>query len=611
LCDASPVQNSELFYAAIGGYGAVGVIVEATLDLVENRRVERISRTLPLASYGAHFREHIRNAKGVVFHNADIYPPRYERVRSVTWVETDRPATHVLRLQWQRRRHLVDKYAYWAITETPFGSWRREHILEPLLYVSRPVHWRNYEAGYDVAELEPYSRKHSTYVLQEYFVPVSRLDEAVAAIGEVLNRHRVNVINISIRHAVSDPGTVMAWARGETFALVLYYKQRTRANAIDRVGVWTRELIDVVLACGGTYYLPYQLHATPEQFHRAYPRARELFALKRRIDPHYRLRNALWDKYYGPEVGLRVAYPERVGAAVGLPVPARDGTDGSEFHQVMTHAHWHDAMYAFLQNVFRLYPEDRFNHLIREACERFADDESIYRYLQVELPRIKPTLGDVTFSLPALQKQKAEMLRQTLQLLGERRAIDGYVEIGTTGRYASVLRKNLKFTGPLVMVNETAPTNSLVDLLDRGGLRALGRHLPLSNYVPLSPAVLPDQSVDFVSCYIGLHHIAPDHLGAFMASIARVLRPGGVFVLRDHDVTSPEIFRFVSLIHTVFNAGTGAKWEQNRAELRHFVSIEEWSKRLAGVGLVDSGQRLYQAHDPSDNVLMSFTREQG
>ena len=35
-----------------------------------------------------------------------------------------------------------------------------------------------------------------------------------------------------------------------------------------------------VLEVGGTYYLPYQPHATVEQFHRAYPRAGEFFALR-------------------------------------------------------------------------------------------------------------------------------------------------------------------------------------------------------------------------------------------------------------------------------------------------------------------------------------------
>ena len=191
------------------------------------------------------------------------------------------------RLQPHRRAYPLESYFLWAISETPFGKWRREWLIDPLLYLSSPVHWRNYEAGYDVAELEPPSRKHRTYVLQEYFVPVERFDEFVPKMAEILQRHRVNVLNVSIRHALADPGSLLAWARGETFAFVLYYKQRTRENARERVAVWTRELIDAVLAVGGTYYLPYQPHATHEQFHRAYPRAKELFALKRKLDPGF------------------------------------------------------------------------------------------------------------------------------------------------------------------------------------------------------------------------------------------------------------------------------------------------------------------------------------
>jgi hypothetical protein len=47
-----------------------------------------------------------------------------------------------------------------------------------------------------------------------------------------------------------------------------------------------------------TPYQPYQLNATEEQFFRAYPRAREFFALKRRTDPTNKFRNELWNKYY-------------------------------------------------------------------------------------------------------------------------------------------------------------------------------------------------------------------------------------------------------------------------------------------------------------------------
>jgi len=607
LVDATPEINSELFYACIGGYGALGVIVEAELRLTANTRVERRSATMRLEDYAKFFRENVRDAPGVVFHNADLYAPHFSRVRAVTWTETARPATTSQRLQWQRHAHVLEKYFIWAVTETPFGKWRREHLIDPLLYATRPVHWRNFEAGYDVAELEPVSRSERSYVLQEYFIPVAQFDGCARAIAGVLRRHRVNALNISVRHALADPGTTLAWARGETFAFVLYYKQRTRANARDRVGVWTRELIETVLAHGGTYYLPYQLHATAEQFHRAYPGARRLFELKRRLDPDYRLRNALWDKYYAPEVNVEVTYPDRVGAMAGRTLKCGTAKPAAEFHTVMAETRWHDAMYGFLQNVFRLYPEDRFHLLIKEACEKHGDDEGVYRHIQQQLPKIKPLLGDVRLAIPALRKQKQEMTRQTLQLLGDRRRVDGYVEIGTTGRYVSDLRRQLRFDGPIVLVNDFPPGNSPQEFLERGGIRKIGKFLPLDAYAPLS-ASIADASVDLVSCYVGLHHMTPQTLEPFIASIARVLRPDGLFILRDHDVRTPEMFRFVSLIHSVFNAGTGASWEQNRDELRYFVSIEQWVQRLAAVGLIDEGPRMLQAHDPSDNALMAFRR---
>jgi FAD/FMN-containing dehydrogenase/SAM-dependent methyltransferase len=592
VIEASPTRNSELFYGAIGGYGGLGVIVEAELDLADNTRVERNAVKMTARDYAAWFRKAVRGDRRAVFHNADLYAPDYTRARAVTWVETWKPVTTPYRLQPHRHAYPLENYFLWAISETPFGKWRREYFIDPLLYLFSKVHWRNYEAGYNVAELEPPSRTHRTYVLQEYFVPIDKFDEFLPRMSEILRRHRVNMLNISVRHAFPDPGTLLAWARVETFAFVLYYKQRTRENAKQRVAVWTRELIDAVIDVGGTYYLPYQPHATPEQFHRAYPRARQLFELKGRLDPAFRFRNVLWDKYY--------AHTLQPPAAIAMP--------DSEFHAVYSDVKWADAFYRFLQNVYRIYPEDRFHALIKEACSIHADDESIYRYIQKNLGRIKPALSEVFYALPSLGKQKREMTRQTLLLLGDRRDVDGYVEIGTTGRYVSDLRKHLRFRGPMLLVNDFAPTNSPVDIVERGQFGKLGMFVPLNNYAPIEAGSLPDESVDLVTCYIGLHHIDPPALDGFMRSIVRILRPGGMFILRDHDVRTPEMNAFVSLAHTVFNAGLGAAWETNQAELRYFVPVAEWTKRLQAIGLKDTGQRLAQAHDPSDNLLMAFVK---
>lgn len=325
---ASPEENPELFYGAIGGYGALGIIVECELDLANNVRVERIATKVSRQRYVEHFKQHVRSDPRAIFHNADLYLPAAEWCRAVTWRQTEAFVTVPRRLMRVEPSHRIYRYLAWSLSELPFAAWRREHVIDPLLYASRAVHWRNYEAGYDVAELEPEARRHSTYVLQEYFVPVERLDDFVPKLREIFGRHRVNVLNVSIRHALPDPGTLLAWAREEVFAFVVYYKQRTDAEARAAVAVWTRELIEAALACGGRYYLPYQPHARADQFHRAYPGAKALFALKRTLDPQYRLRNALWDRYYDPDDACQRDDPanhDRGRTAAAKPIAAAPG----------------------------------------------------------------------------------------------------------------------------------------------------------------------------------------------------------------------------------------------------------------------------------------------
>ncbi len=300
LVRASRTENADVFRGAIGGYGAIGVIVEATLDLAPNQPMARESRRMPLVDYKKFFDDHIRGSKTAIFHNADIYPPAYDEVMAITWSATDRPVTIPERLVPLGGSHVVERLAYLWMSEVPYGKESRVRFLDPWRLRGSPVVWRNYEASYDVSELEPVSRTRSTYVLEEYFIPVANFETFTARMRTIFDRHRPNVINVSIRHASPDADSTMAWARDESFAFVIYYKQGVSPAAQKAVGTWTRELIDAALASGGTYYLPYQLHATREQFRRAYPRAEELFALKRRLDPAYRFRNKLWDEYYEP-----------------------------------------------------------------------------------------------------------------------------------------------------------------------------------------------------------------------------------------------------------------------------------------------------------------------
>ncbi|NKB35992.1 MAG: FAD-binding protein [Gammaproteobacteria bacterium] len=593
LVNASPNENSEIFYAAIGGYGGLGVIVEAELSLADNERLERVSLRMETSEYLQYFVDNVRGSDTAVFHNADLYPNHYSKVNAVTWSKTKKAATTATRLQPISRAYWLEKYFMWAFSETMSGKWRREHIIDPLIFSSKKVHWRNYEAGYDVAELEPLSRKKRTYVLQEYFIPIQNLEAFVEKMKEILNRYSVNMINVSIRHASRDPGSVMTWAREEVFAFVLYYKQRVRENAKQRVALWTRELITAALELNGTYYLPYQAHATHEQFHTAYPGAKKLFSLKDTLDPQFRFRNVIWDTYYGAD--------KRIEEPVDK--------SSSEFLNVYKSTYWRDRFYLFLQNVFNLFPEDRYHTLIIEAVSKFENDEEIYRYIQSSLTTIKPRFADFTYVLPALKKQKAVISEQTRALLEDNRSYDGYLEIGSTGRYFGALKKLVDIKGTAYFSSNIPPEKSPPDIIDRGQIAEFGPYVDLADYAPISEQQIASDSLDIVTCYIGLHHIEPERQGAYVASLARILRPGGVFILRDHDAGSEEMKEFVSLVHSVFNSGTDESWETNASEPRYFEGLDYWVNLLASVGLVDQGERLYQDHDPSDNVLMAFQKK--
>ncbi|WP_437880186.1 FAD-binding oxidoreductase [Pseudomonas sp. LRF_L74] len=300
LIEASPSQNRELFYGAIGGYGGLGVIVEATLGLVENTRLARESQVMPLGEYRSWFARNVATQDDVLMHNGILYLNDFATVRAVSYRRTDAALTEPARLTPLDQSYRLQQGGIRLSASRP-GLLLREAVLDPLLYKRPKVQWRNHEASLDVAELAPISGPDFSYVLQEYFVAPEQLEHFIGELARLTRQHDATLINVSIRHAKADPGTLLAWAPQETFALVLYYRQGSSESERRKTAAWTRDLIAAALACGGRYYLPYQIHASREQFLQAYPRAPEFFALKQRIDPGYKFRNRLWDAYYRPQ----------------------------------------------------------------------------------------------------------------------------------------------------------------------------------------------------------------------------------------------------------------------------------------------------------------------
>lgn len=295
--EVSRSAHPELFRAAVGGYGAIGVITEVELDLADNCRIERVVAPVTLDAYPNYFARSVKGRKACVLHNADLLPPNFDVPIAVSWNRTDKPLTESARLSARGQVSGLNQNVIFAVTELPGGALLYRNVVHPLLRAKPAVKWRNHEASLDVAELEPRTRAISTYVLQEYFIPVRHFAQYARQMAKVIRKHEAEVLNVSVRHADADPVALLPWAKEEVFSFVVYYKQRVHAGAMERVGAWTRDMIETALRFEGRYYLPYQLHATRAQFDKAYPEAAQLRALKRSVDPTGKFSNELWRKY--------------------------------------------------------------------------------------------------------------------------------------------------------------------------------------------------------------------------------------------------------------------------------------------------------------------------
>lgn len=293
----------------------------------------------------------------------------------------------------------------------------------------------------------------------------------------------------------------------------------------------------------------------------------------------------------------------------GVPTGGKtvQGDPDSTFHTIYDDEVQRTRFKGFYDEVFRLYPPEQLHALVHQATRTHRTDQEIYAAVVAGLPDISPRARLLRLALPALKKQKAVMAGQAKSLLGEPSSIEGYMEIGTTGRYVNALKELLPLNGPVFVLNDRAPSKDPADIVERGQIAQVGTWVDMENYAPVA-ATVPDASLQLVTNFIGFHHAPLDQLEGFIDGIRRVLAPGGKLLLREHDVVDPTMFAVVSLAHDVFNAGTAVSWPDNQTEIRKFRSVAEWTTMLEQRGFKKVGQPVAQQGDPTNNLLVAFEK---
>ena len=82
---------------------------------------------------------------------------------------------------------------------------------------------------------------------------------------------------------------------------------------------------------------------------------------------------------------------------------------------------------------------------------------------------------------------------------------------------------------------ESSP--ELNEALERGSVAPVGQFVSI-DYTLVEPLTdIPDNAADLVTMNQGLHHLPQDRLLPFLREAYRMLRPNGLFIVREHDAS--------------------------------------------------------------------------
>lgn len=297
LVTCSAAENAELFGLVMGGYGLFGVVTDLDVAMVDNQLLKVTNELMPAASLGPRLASSVAEDASIrmAYGRLAVDTKRFLREALLVTLRptagTPPPAASGGLMVTMSREVFRAQIGSDAAKR---ARWYAETVAGPK--TSSGVASRNRLLNEPVANLAGRDRAR-TDILHEYFLPPAALETFLVACRTIIPASRQDLLNVTLRYVQADRTSVLAYAPETRVAAVMLFSQRmTRADEED-MATMTQRLIDAALDAGGSFYLPYRLHARREQVARAYPRLAELVARKRHYDPGLLFRHAMWARY--------------------------------------------------------------------------------------------------------------------------------------------------------------------------------------------------------------------------------------------------------------------------------------------------------------------------
>jgi len=281
----SPQENRELFQAVVGGYGQLGVILEATLITVPNATVQLRAEIMDTGAFAKKFQEKIRDNPAVELAYGRLSVSRHNLFQEAGLFWYEKVEGNLEPLQPESLvalKRALFRFSQYADFGKTFRWWVEKFCaqnFQTLDHVSR-----NTAMNADIHILWPLYGKNKD-ILQEYFVPPEKLSEFLDALKILVLDYDINLLNVTIRDVRKDDLSLLSYANQDVFGVVILCSQASTPEGEKTMGKFTEKVIAAALKVKGNFYLTYRLHFTKEQLLQAYRRIETWMRVKNKWDP--------------------------------------------------------------------------------------------------------------------------------------------------------------------------------------------------------------------------------------------------------------------------------------------------------------------------------------
>jgi len=302
----SRTENPELFRAAIGGYGLMGVVVDVDIKVRDNEMYKFEHKSMDVHKFTSFYKNEIEGNDQVGYLHAmfDVSPGKgfLKNMAIYEYTKDDghQGALPKISDDWMRPVREVIGYAgYRVATGDRLGKELYWEALDKVIpAVSPKTTSRNLLMNEAFDGFRNDVSKGQTQIFQEYFVPRENIEQFTDKAREILKRYDANLALAALRGVKQDDTPMMGYAnQRDVFGFVMAMQHDISPKNNEKLAAMTRELVDAANQLGGRNYLTYQLAYTPEQLRKNYPEVDGFFAVKQKYDPGQMFVNKWFQKY--------------------------------------------------------------------------------------------------------------------------------------------------------------------------------------------------------------------------------------------------------------------------------------------------------------------------